>query len=100
MPDIKALARREPIRTAVGAGAAITAAVVAGIEVVNLFQPGSVSREQQGAIVELLTRTWVALALFGEVVRRYVWSPASVDRLSAERYQEGQDDAVGQMGRR
>lgn len=62
---IKALVSRQPIATI---GASITALVVAGIGVVNAFQPGAVTEAQQGEIVRLLAAMWVVLGLVWPVV--------------------------------
>lgn len=90
--NVKAIARREPI---VSAGAIVTA-VGAVINATNAFGLTAIAPEQVDALNGAIVAMWPLLL----VLRQLVWSPASVDRLSAERYQEGQEDAVGQMGRR
>jgi hypothetical protein len=57
---IRALITRQPIATI---GAAITGLVVAGIALVNAFQPGTVTEAQQGEVVKFLAAMWVVLGL-------------------------------------
>lgn len=92
MRDIRAIAKREPI---VSAGAIVTA-VGAAINATNAFGITAIAPDQVEAINGAILAMWPLLL----VLRQIVWSPASVERLSVERYREGQEDAVGQMGRR
>lgn len=70
---IKAFITRQPIATL---GGSITTLVVAGIGVLNAFQPGTVTEAQQGEIVKLLGAMWVLLALVWPVV-----TPAAAPKL-------------------
>lgn len=90
--NIKALARREPI---ISAGAVISA-IGAAINATNAFGLTAIAPEQVEALNGAILAMWPLLL----VLRQLVWSPTSVERVAAERYREGQDDAVGQMGRR
>lgn len=73
MERIKALIRRQPIATI---GASITGLVVAGIGVLNAFQPGTVSEAQQGELVRFLGAMWIVLGLVWPVV-----TPAAAPKL-------------------
>lgn len=73
MDRLRAFITRQPIATI---GASITALVVAGIGVLNAFQPGSVTEAQQGEVVRFLAAMWVVLGLVWPVV-----TPASSPRL-------------------
>ena len=62
---VKALITRQPIVTL---GASITALVVAGIGVVNAFNPGTVSEGQVADITKALMGMWAALAAVWSLV--------------------------------
>lgn len=73
---IKALIKRQPIATI---GASITAFVVAGIGVINTFQPGAVTDAQIEAIVKALGAMWVLLGIIWPTV-----TPAAAPKLKPD----------------
>lgn len=65
MDRLIAFAKRQPIATI---GTSITAFVVAGIGVLNAFQPGAVTDDQIASIVKALGAMWLLLALIWPTV--------------------------------
>lgn len=86
---IKALIRRQPIATI---GASITALVVAGIGVVNAFQPGTITEAQQGEVVRFLAAMWVVLGLIWPTV-----TPTARPRLPESKPVELPDGTAGKV---
>lgn len=70
---IRALITRQPIATI---GTSITALVVAGIGVLNAFNPGTVSESQQVEVVKFLAAMWVVLGIVWPTV-----TPAKAPKL-------------------
>lgn len=73
MDRIVTLLRRQPIAVI---GASITTLVLAAIGVVNSFEPGTVTPDQQDQIVKALGAMWVVLALIWPTV-----TPAGAPKL-------------------
>lgn len=87
MPDIKALARREPV---ISAGAIVTA-VGGVINATNAFGLTSIAPEQVESINGAIVAMWPLLL----VIRQLVFSPATHAREVAEAYRDGEDARGG-----
>lgn len=70
---IRRLFARQPIVTI---GAAITGVVVAGINLVNAVQPGTVTPDQVDTLTKALAGMWGSIALFWSLV-----TPTSAPKL-------------------
>ena len=88
---IKALVTRQPIATI---GASITGLVVAGIAVVNAFNPGTITEAQQGEVVKFLAAMWVVLGLIWPTV-----TPSRAPKLPEGKEVKLPDGTAGKVTR-
>lgn len=83
--NVKKVARSEPVVTA----GLIVSAVGALINLSNGFGLTTIEPQQVEAINAAIVAMWPLLI----IIRHVVWSPASVQALEDEAYQNGLDDA-------